>query len=276
MNDLNKYDANKNDTHKHDTHKKSLFETSLSTHTWTDWMMMNRRMVAIASACVLVALIGGVWMLQSTNSRKVKDLDTADVLALELQKSPRIFDDKGTSIDADKALSSLKALNDEYTILQPRFDSLIAEEMLLRENSKELDPYAKRSIERLKDLGLTDFADFSEVSRLSGMQSYKEALKAATDLKGRLDQKRKAGASSHQYLLEGFLLLHIATLNQKLGNHEAMLQSIFELKEFLGLTNRAKPLTAEERELASEMLAHLQDRQSSLLEFMQELPKATG
>jgi len=215
-------------------------------------------------------------MLQAANARKIKDLDTADVLALELQKNPRIFDEKGISSESDKALNSLKELDDEYAILQPRFDSLIAEEMLLRENSKELDPYAKRSIERLKALGLTDFADFSEISRLSGMQSYKEALQAALDLKGRLEQKRKAGTSSHQYLLEGFLLLHIATLNQKLGNHEAMLQNVFELKEYLGLTKRASALTPQERELASELLAHLQDRQSSLLEFMQEAPKAAG
>lgn len=214
--------------------------------------------------------------MQSANSRKVKDFDTADVLAIELQKTPRIRDGKNPFAESDKALASLKALDDEYSILQPRFDSLIAEEMLLRDNSKELDPYAERTIKRLHAIGLNDFADFSEVSRLSGMHSYKEALKAANELKGRLAQKRETLSSSHQYLLEGFLILHIATLNQKLGNHEAMLQSILELKEYLGLTKRKMPLTPHEKELASEMLAHLQDRQSSLLEFIEEMPKSAG
>jgi NADH:ubiquinone oxidoreductase subunit E len=49
-----------------------------------------------------------------------------------------------------------------------------------------------------------------------------------------------------------------------------MVRALLELKEYLGLTKRQTPLTPREKELASEMLAHLQDRQSSLLEFMEE------
>ncbi|MCE5294116.1 MAG: hypothetical protein LLF94_05830 [Chlamydiales bacterium] len=247
-----------------------------SRDTWAEWLMLNSKLVAILSACVLVALIGGVWALNNSSAQKFKDFETADVLAEELQKTSKIFDDKTGSQSNEQALASLKTLTDEYAILQPRFDSLIAEEMLIANKGKEIDPYAKRTIARLKSLGLTDFADFSEVSRLSGLHEYKDALREATALKGRLAAKSKSDVSDHQYLLEGFLLLHIATLNQKLGNHEAMVQSIMELKEYLGLSKRATPLTPHEKELASQMLAHLQDRQSSLLEFIQEMPQTAG
>lgn len=239
---------------------------------WADWIMMHRKTIAIACACLVVALIGGVWAMQSSNARKIKDFETADILADELQKTPKLFDSKGDAQSTNQALASLKALDDEYSILQPRFDSLIAQEMLLQSNDKELDPYAKRAIHRLRALGLTDFADYSEVSRLAGLQLYKEALELATSLKTKL----AAENSVNQYLLQGFLLLHIATINQKLGNHEAKLQTVLELKEYLGLTKRKIPLTAEEKELASQMLAHLQDRESSLLEFIEEMPKAMG
>lgn len=231
---------------------------------------MHRKTITIACACLLVALIGAVWAMQSSNARKIKDFETADILADELQKSPKLFDSKGEAVN--QALASLKALDDEYSVLQPRFDSLIAQEMLLQGNSKELDPYAKRAIKRLHALGLNEYAEYSEVSRLSGLQSYNEALALATKLKGELAAKHAANT----YLLEGFLLLHIATLNQKLGNHEAMMQAIVELKEYLGLTKRKTALSVEERALASEMLSHLQDRQSSLLEFIEEMPQKSG
>lgn len=276
MNTTQKNAPQEHSTHKNAAQKSHLLNSALSTHTWADWLMMNKNKVAILSACVMLALVGAVWMLQAANSQKIKDFETADILAEELQKTQKLFDDNANTSASDVALAKLKGINDEYTILQPRFDSLIAEEMLLRNNGKELDPYAKRTIERLRSLGLTDFADFSEVSRLSGMQAYNEALAAATALKERLAEKRTKATGSHAYLLEGFLLLHIASINQKLGNHEAMLQTVLELKEYLGLSKRKTPLTPEERELASQMLAHLQDRQNSLLEFIQEMPQAKG
>jgi hypothetical protein len=51
-----------------------------------------------------------------------------------------------------------------------------------------------------------------------------------------------------------------------------MLQSIVELKEFLGLSPRPRRLTRHEKELAASLLSHLQERQSSLLDFL-ELPE---
>lgn len=244
---------------------------TLPSSNWADWFMMNRRTVALYSTIALIALIGIVWFFQARNARKIRDFETADVLAEELQKSPRLFDGE---TDSSQALMNLKKLDDEYAILQPRFDSLIAEEMLVRNKSKEFDPYAKRTIQRLRALGLTDYADFSEVSRLSGLGQYNEALQFATVLREKLNAKKSANIQT-EYLLEGFLLLHMATLNQKLGNHEAMMQQVVALKEHLGLTKRQTPLTPKERALASQMLAHLQDRQSSLLDFIEDMPKAT-
>ncbi len=235
---------------------------------WSEWLLTNRRMIALSCVAILVLLVGGIWLLQSSASRKFKDFETADTLADELQQGQKFID--GAS--PDQALAQLRVLNDKYSILQPRFDSLIAEEMLLAGNSKELDPYAKRAISRLNALDLTDFAAFSEVSRLTGLEDYKAALQKATELKAALANK----PAERQYLLQAFLLLHIATLNQKLGLHDAMLQSIIELKEFLGLMKRETPLTAEQKAQASEMLAHLQDRQHSLLEYIEEVPQSTG
>lgn len=245
---------------------------------WSDWLATHKKTLILASICVAVALIGSVWMMQARNARQIRDFETADILAEELQKSPKVFNEAEDPAVADKALLSLKALDDDYAILQPRFDSLIAEEMLLRDKQKEVDPYAKRTVERLRELGLIDFADFSEISRLVGLGQYKDALTTATELKTRLQTKKQGmpTASSHDYLLEAFLLLHIASLNQKLGNHEAKMQTTLELKEHLGLSRRKRPLSMYERELASQVLAHLQDNQHSLLEFIEEMPKGAG
>lgn len=244
-----------------------------NTRDWTEWLTTNSRMVTVSCVALLIVIIGGIWMMQSRSGRQFKDFETADILAEDLQKTNRPFDG-GDSTNTDQALAQLKDLTDSYALLQPRFDSLIAQEMMLQGNTKELDPYAKRSVERLKALGLTDFAAFSEVSRLTGLQDYKEALKKAEELKATLTAKKQEANAKSQYLLEAFLLLHIATLNQKLEQQEAMLQSVIELKEYLGLMKRQKPLTRQERALASDMLAFLQDREHSLLEYIQEVPKS--
>src|SRR5262249_16985223 len=162
--------------------------------------------------------------------------------------------------------NQLKALDDRYSSLHARFDNLIAQEMLLRENQNEIDPYAKRAIARLRDIGLADFADYSDVSRLTGEERYNEALKKAQELKKRLADKYKKQkempneSTADEFMLQAYLLLHIATLQQMLGNHEEMLGAIYELKEQLGLTKRDVPLTSQEKEAAAVVLGHLQER----------------
>lgn len=247
----------------------------LATSSWADWLVMHKRATATLSALLVLIIVAGIWMMQARKSREIKDYETADVLAEELQKQPLLFDND-TSINSqqkshDIALNQFKALVDKYPSLQKRFDSLIAQEYLLINQKKDIDPYAKRAIVRMKNLGLMDYADFSEVSRLSGLQLYKEALLKAQELKKRLKAET---APKNDFTLQSFLLLHMATLNQQLGNAEAMLQNLFELKEHLGQASRAVPLSKQEKELAGQILAHLQENQSSLLGFMEESPKA--
>ncbi len=231
---------------------------------FTEWVMLNRQKAALMLACTLLLLIGGVWAIQARNSAKIKDFELADTLADDLQKAPRLFSDKAESEVQDQTLLSLKALDDKYAILQPRFDSLIAEEYMVRSEKGAVDPYAIRTIERLRSIGLTEFADFSEVSRKMALGDYANALALANNLKAKIQPDEEL------YALQGFLLLHIATLNQKLANHEGMLSALLELKEHLGLTKRKTPLTQRQKELAAEMIALLQDRQSSLLTFMEQ------
>lgn len=241
----------------------------LSKNSWSEWLLQSRKTIALSCAALLVVLIAGVWMMQARKAREIKDFETADILAEELQKSADPTEARNS------ALVELRELTDRYPILQPRFDSLIAEEMLLHKKPKELDPYAKRTIARLRALGLSDFADFSEVARLSGLHYYKEALKKAQELQNRLSSKKmaKKDTTSHEYLLEAFLLLHIASLHQTLHQNDAMLQTVLQLKEYLGLVERSIPLSQQEKDLASQMVSHLQEEHSSLLDFIIEMPK---
>lgn len=239
----------------------------LATSSWADWFIMHKRASALLSACLVLIIVAGIWMMQARKTREIKDYETADILAEELQKQPRLFDSDSSGDSQLKshnvALDQFKVLVDKYPSLQKRFDSLLAQEYLLLNQKKDIDPYAKRAILRMKNLGLNEYADFSEVSRLSGLQLHKEALLKAKDLMKRV---------KNDYALGAFLLLHIATLNQTLGNTDAMLQTIVELKEYLGQTARQVPLTSQEKDLADQILAHLQENQNSLLGFMEEAP----
>lgn len=249
---------------------------------WADWLVAHRKTASLITFCIIILLVGAVWAIQKQKAREMKDFETADVLAEELQKNPALFTDrseKGAS--ANSALEELRALTDAYSVLQSRFDSLIAEEEMLLDSQTKVDPYAERAILRMRNIGLNDFADFSEISRLASLHKYNEALTLATTLKTRLKENmaKEANAAdliderltTREFLLQGFLLLRIVALNQKLGNFEPMMQAIVELKDYLGLSPRPRSLTKQEKELASTLIAHLQERQSSLLEFF-ELP----
>lgn len=258
--------------------EKPPFLFRFANSSWADWMITHKKISAIFSAFLVMLIVAGVWWMQASKTREIKDYETADVLAEELQKHPALFE-LDDSVDVQlkshlAALNQLRFLVDTYPSLQTRFDSLLGQEYLLISQKNAVDPYAKRAILRMHKLGLHDFADFSNISRLSGLQQYKEALKKAHELKLRLQARKKAALEpSHDFALTAYLLLHIATLNQKIGNPEATLQSIFELKEFLGITNRTVPLSSQEKGLASEILAHLQENQGSLLDYIIEKPK---
>lgn len=249
----------------------SNIELNLSSSSWTDWLVTHRKTASIALACLVLCVAGLVWALQKQKARQIKDFETADVLAEEIEKSPALFDND-QSADANKALAELRTITDKYSVLQNRFDSLIAQEEMLVNNPNLIDPYAKRAVASMKNIGLSDYAAFSEVSRLASLHKYKEALAAAGSLRNRL-KENAAKNSEGQFLLEGFLLLHIASLNQKLGNIENAQGAMVELKEFLGLVSSPRELTLREKELSGSLLSHLQEKQNSLLTFLEQQKK---
>ena len=88
---------------------------------WADWLILHKRASATFCACLVLIIAAGIWMMQARKTREIKDYETADVLAEELQKHPALFENEG-GVSLQKshelALSQLKALVDKYPPLQ--------------------------------------------------------------------------------------------------------------------------------------------------------------
>jgi hypothetical protein len=243
------------------------------------WLVVYRKAILATVAVIAIISFIYIWIGYSRKTAEYHTIQLADLLAQKIQKhSPSPFEipDSSAQYSMQQALLQLREIETKYPLLQSRYDGIIAEELLLEDNRSEFDPYAKRSIQQLRHIGLTDFADFSEISRLSGLQNFKEALTKAMTLKERLsindDMATKIASPTKKYLLRTFLLLHIISLQKILGEQANFELSIKELKSLLGLTKVANALNAQERELASLFLDHLQEENELLLDYLSKTP----
>ncbi|MBS0654481.1 MAG: hypothetical protein JSR46_01780 [Verrucomicrobia bacterium] len=223
------------------------------------WIVSNRKI--ILSVLIAIASIAYIYIWISSNKKTAEYLtiQTANTLAQEVQAGPST----DTEEEQEGALRKLQEICTAYPSLQNRYDGLIAQELILANRGSEIDPYAQRSVGQLQRIGLTNLAAYSEVSRLAGMNQPKEALEKANQLKETMSNQ-----TTSQYLLRAFLLLHIATLEKATGEQNNFEQTLNELKGFLGITQPSNALNSQEKEYASLFLAHLQEKDASLLDYL--------
>jgi hypothetical protein len=245
-------------------------ETSL--YPMVDWFVKNQKNLLIAALVIAIGIGFSIWRMSQASAKAAYDIVYANKLANELAKSSPSFDtvDNGMMVtSSEEAVRELKAIDDQYPALQHRYDGLIAEELILEDKKSQIDPYATRSIENLKEAGLTQFAAFSTITRLTALGQYEKALEEATLLKANLETVApdaiEMQIQKHEFALHAFTLLEIATLQEKLGKTDDMNNTLNSLRTLLGLTQNAT-LSPKHEEAAATVRSLLQEPQGSLLD----------
>ncbi len=234
---------------------------------FTSWLLMNSKMIGLISSVIIVAALFYAWMAHNKTMQEYKDLQEAEFLAEELEKTNPIFPSEGQQNTPDplqKIVEKLQVINNQYPSLQGRYNGLIAQELLFE--NKDADPYAERCIQRLENSELPLFAEFSEISRQTAKQQYQSALNIATALNAKLTESSLSAPD--MYVLRAFVLLHMAALQKKLQSPENYKQTIETLKAYLGTGSQPATLTDKQQELAANLLAHLQEQDESLLNYL--------
>ena len=208
---------------------------------------------------VLLAIIIGVTYRAKKN--QIEDYQIASLYAEQLQKTPKLFENEAKAGNAsvktnDELFASLLSIAKADPLVKERFNGLIAEEFILRDSEQELKPYAKRTIQKLNDSNLPLYASFSEITLLTSENRLKEALEAALHLQ---QQKELADYPT----LYAFTLLQQAALEHTLGFNENAQKTIGKLKTVI---QSDQAMTAD----MAKFISHLQDKQTSLLDFLQQ------
>jgi hypothetical protein len=235
-------------------------------------------------ACVLGLLLiaGAVFALRrEQNHQALAALQTGYELAGELRTPANEVPSEGgqdqktkeanKEADQEEVLLKLKTIDDTHPELQPRFDGIIASEMVARQKRDSIDPYARRALGRL-EMELPLFAQFSEMCRLSGLCEYSEALAAAYRLRETLSAAHPEQSSldptlgpTDLFLLEASTLLEIAALEKQLHKNEACQKTLCILKETIARAAANPDLAMQQAHMRFIQL--LEDRYTSLLDY---------
>ena len=158
------------------------------------------------------------------------DMIKAETDFFQASQDYHVFSQKGVTPEevaaSNEALTRLQKIIARHPELKTKYDGLIAQVMLNRNEGQQAQSFATPAIQRTERENHPFFTSFSQTSLLIGNQKYDEALKQSLELKQQLP------SHSHPFLY-GFNLLRIAALQQQLSFKEDELITWQEWKQFV-------------------------------------------
>jgi hypothetical protein len=142
----------------------------------------------------------------------------------------QLFDQKASTKEelatSNEAFQRLQKIMSRHSELKAKYDGLIAQTFLNRNEGQQAQPFAEQAIQRTRAENDPFFTLFSQTTLLIGMEKYEQALKQSIELKEKL-------ANQIQPLLYGFNLLRIAALQHQLSLKKEELNTWQEWKLFV-------------------------------------------
>ncbi len=179
------------------------------------WAYENKeKAISYALTCTVVifCVLAFVFTKTKNNSQKQQDALT---LCQDLEQT-----------NNKDSLGKLQSVISDDVQLQKVYDPVIAQSLLYDQNA-ELDPWAEKTVMTLESCKLPLFANFAEVSRLSGKNMFKEALKSSLELKTLL---KKQESTERFFALRAYNLIETSALCFRCREKKLMEENIAELK----------------------------------------------
>ncbi len=221
----------------------------------------KQKELCYAALACLFLFGGSFFWLQKSKASQIENYQLASLYADELMKSSKLFDtqkgkdEKLTSKTDDELFASLQALAKSNPLIKERYNGLIAEWLILKGEKKELPAYANKAIATLLSSNMPLFASFSKISSLTAENRFKEAFEEANTLQKNIEAQNGTETNG---LLYAFTLLQEAAILRALGFHERAQKTVEKLK-----SSTQYP----------ELVSHLQDKETSLLDFLGKAEK---
>lgn len=194
------------ETHPLDRHLEQFTDE----HPLMQWIEKYSKFLLIGGLAV-IALLFFIYRVSSNNTAK------AEADYIEASQQFALFQNND-----QLAFEKLQAILKRRPELHPKFDGLIAQTLINRNDAKAALPYSELIFGRVRNDNVPYYEDFAVITLAISEGEFQKALKLSQELKQKLLKDATASGSSRSFgdVLFAYNLLRIALLEQKLGNQE--------------------------------------------------------
>lgn len=260
--------------------KKSTDAPSLEvlSNSWDDspfiqWLSHYGR-IGLLILIVLLALVALFYRLAPGGSEKAeKDYFNADI---EFQNFEHPISGNSDLLASKEALNRLEAIMKRRPELHAKYDGLIAQTLIFREDMTAATPFANLAMTRTAPENHPFYTDYAQTSLLIGSQQYQEALARAQELQKKmteaLSQTQDINKRAFGDTLYAFNLVRIGILQQQQGLNQDELNTWQEWKRLL--QQKSEITQAETLSKAfAQQLAHFTNNTISLMNYIEAREK---
>lgn len=236
----------------------SVNQSLLEDHPIFDWFEKNSRKILIIGLVSLSLLFLLYRYSSNKNSQAEQDYFQASNAAV-LLKTPG---------KTEGALIDLQAILTRHPELHPRYDGMIAEELLVSGNLIQAKEYAQKEFDRIQLLLSSSFLNFSKNTFLIAENQKSSALKNAQELKQKMTSELATGSVKHfASLLYLFNLVRIANLQQELNMNK---EAYASWEEFFQISKGKTELPISSQDF-NKFVKHFEIQGVSLIDYVTHL-----
>lgn len=244
------------------TRSRELFET-WEEGTLIQWLS-RYGLYLLTTILGLILLLFLVYRFSPGSTGKAEN----DYLNADYEFS--LFEGSDPSVTQD-SLNRLQAIMQRHPELHAKYDALIAQTLLYRNQNEEALPFANSAIARTQVENQPFYTEYAEATLLIASKQYREALNNAQQLRLKmLDNAKLQESAQHPFgdTLFAFNLIRIGMLQQQLGMTQEEMQTWKEWKGFLNNSDKTFSSAAFQ-----EMLTNFSVGTTSILNYMETREK---
>lgn len=226
--------------------------------TWLDspalqWILQNLKQIGYAALVIVLLLVTASRFFSSRSSQNEKDyLEGIEALSA-----------LNTTDKTEESLDELKALVIRHPELQPAYDGVIGQQLLIQSQEPQAKPFIDRTFQRVEKELPSPYLNYAHTSLLISEGKQTEALEQAY----RLKENMLAGLGNKDTgggVLYAFNLMRIALLERTFSHKELEEKAWEELKN---MPVRSDALSITNGEL-QKIATHFDDQGVTLKEFI--------
>lgn len=247
------------------TMEKATFLESLEDNPYLHWISNNGRLLLyIILGIIILAFI--IYRFNSSSHTKAGNDYLLAERNYQLIQNPSAKDEKSQQ----DALNQLGEILKRQPDLHPKYDGLLAQILLNRNEISQAKEFANLALGRTSEENKPFYTDFTQTTLLIAEKQYAEALKTSLSLKQKMLENAQLPSNERGFgdTLFALNLLRIAILQQELGSTSDELQTWAEWKQYAGLSKEKAPNKNIDSKAFQNVYSQFEEGKLSLINYI--------